>query len=367
MLRFNIMMKRLPLIHRQLFLRASKRPSSCLLHCWVRSPFVPGTDRSRNHHVEPILPAFPAHQHHRGSTQVTKESTEEFMERVDTLLKNGELQQVSDALNQREVTDISEFQDWQRSVTERLVEAYFQQQASLLDKFHHSFPSSLPLPGLYQVGFTNEQRRLLQEIAMCANEVHHSIERLEPLLSPKGIWLLDKGTDSQPTPTVVAVESPNPSIEPLAHLCSTLVQMWAKTMRASARGRSSEEFVRGVPQRIRFFMERMVHLGITPTLQDRNHAMESWVYSKEHMRASNAERIFEALPEVNAESHRWMVWAWALSRERRAAYRATGHLRRMFRALEDSEGSNEHAVYLGDMEPTLSDYHVVLKAWAKSE
>jgi hypothetical protein len=221
-----------------------------------------------------------------------------------------------------------------------------------------------------------EQTMMLQEIFKSADEAHQVLESLEPSLGSRPV------ANSKPTSSADAAGDDDDNNQESAKrgqadkaylpaLCSAVIEMWGKSIRASARGRVHEAVTRGIPQRLRFLMHQMVALGVAPTIQDHNRAIEAWAFSKEHMRASQAERIFEDMqgakpPMGDAESRRLMFWAWGLSHERRAAYRATGHLMKMFRSLQDSD-HDEHAVFSGNIEPSLSDYHVVLRAWSKAE
>jgi hypothetical protein len=86
-----------------------------------------------------------------------------------------------------------------------------------------------------------------------------------------------------------------------------------------------------------------------------------------------AERIFVKLSEGNVsgaradgESYRLIIWAWALSRDARAAFSATGHLMKMLRRLEKEE-KEEDDIESSLMEPSLEDYQVVLKSWTRAE
>ena len=68
----------------------------------------------------------------------------------------------------------------------------------------------------------------------------------------------------------------------------------------------------------------------------------------------------------DGESYRYIIWAWALSRERRAAFIATGHLIKMLSRLD--LGFDDDALYEGvAIEPTIDDYNIVAKAWIRSE
>lgn len=160
---------------------------------------------------------------------------------------------------------------------------------------------------------------------------------------------------------------------------------------AAAHGRRS--WTRGVPQRAQFLLERMEAAGGTKTgmggqvaaatavpdvyatLTGYNRVLMTWAYSSEHLRGASAERLFakllacKSIASPNTESYRLMVWAWALSRDPRCAFSATGHLMKMLRRLEAGwEKENPDVVRDGsNMEPTIDDYHVVFQAWARSE
>ena len=104
---------------------------------------------------------------------------------------------------------------------------------------------------------------------------------------------------------------------------------------------------------------------VRPSVESYNRVMEAWTYSHEHLRGSMAERIFKQLSErtasgsrPNGESFKLIIWAWALSGERRDAFTATGHLMKMLRKLDKGDE---------DMEPSLEDYKVIFKAWTKAE
>jgi hypothetical protein len=317
------------------------------------------------------------------------------MKRVEDLMEEGKLRDVRLELDAGRyhqysttagVKSIDALEDkellpkWQQETMQKLILAWSKKHAGLVSAFHHEFPASVAVPGLHHVVLTLEEKILLQEIVESVGEAHHVLESLEPLLGSKPAWNMsakstpiadsddDNNNNNNNNNQVTEVASASEKTY-LPLLCSAVLEMWGKTVRASARGRYNEEFTRGIPQRVRFLLQQMIVVGIPPTIHDHHRAIETWAFSKEHMRASKAERMFEDMEakKMNqAESRRLVLWAWALSRERRAAYRSTGHLMKMFRSLRDSD-EDEHAVFSGDIEPSLSDYHVVLKAWARAE
>jgi hypothetical protein len=104
---------------------------------------------------------------------------------------------------------------------------------------------------------------------------------------------------------------------------------------------------------------------VLPTVESFNQVLEAWAYSDEHLRGAMAEQLFQKLRHgnpaavhFNGRSYRLIIAAWSWSRERRHAFNATGHLMKMLRKLEKGDES---------MEPTMDDYHMILKAWTNAE
>ncbi|CAJ1954395.1 unnamed protein product [Cylindrotheca closterium] len=114
------------------------------------------------------------------------------------------------------------------------------------------------------------------------------------------------------------------------------------------------DFVRGIPQRAQHFWQIHENLPIEAS----NQLLRAWAYSKEYLRGTMAEQIFQQIEHPNGESYKNIIRAWCWSKERRCAFTATGHLMRMMRLLETGKS---------DMEPSLDDYHVLFHAWTTAE
>ena len=169
--------------------------------------------------------------------------------------------------------------------------------------------------------------------------------------------------------------------------CNDVLTAWAITVHAGYRGNVPRSYLRSIPQRAQFLLSRMERtvmddedyngLLVPPSLLSYNSVLQAWAYSYEHLRAASAQNIFDKLMSKkvgtaygnirpDGESYRYIVWAWALSRERRAAFIATGHLIKMLRRLE--LGFDDDALYEGAaIEPSLDDYNIVARAWIRSE
>lgn len=114
------------------------------------------------------------------------------------------------------------------------------------------------------------------------------------------------------------------------------------------------EFLRGLPQRAQHCFQMHENLP----LEASNQLLRAWAYSKEHLRGTMAEQVFQDLESPDGESYKHIIRAWCWSKERRCAFTATGHFMRMMRLLETGKS---------DMEPSLDDYHVLFQAWTTAE
>jgi len=118
---------------------------------------------------------------------------------------------------------------------------------------------------------------------------------------------------------------------------------------------SKGDFVRGVPQRAQHFWQ--IHDESLP-IEASNQLLRAWAYSKEHLRGTMAEQVFQKIEHPNGESYKNIIRAWCWSKERRCAFTATGYFMRMMRLLETGKS---------DMDPSLDDYHVLFHAWTTAE
>lgn len=172
-----------------------------------------------------------------------------------------------------------------------------------------------------------------------------------------------------------------------------VIQAWDELMAAYDKAHVTKK---GFPQRATYHLELMERMalnhnnkGAAPTIDTYNRVLDMWSRSQEHLLSSRAESIMkrigfshlshsnshpndgtviaEALGvEPNADTYRIMMRAWcktssnvALSKPKigNAAFNATGYLMKMQSMMEKGDG---------DFEPTLEDYTVVFRAWARA-
>lgn len=317
-------------------------------------------------------------------------SKEEF----DRLLDGGMIREAQAVTEQAAGTAGEE--DWRTGARVKLFDAWIAYQKSSLDVYKNSVSSTT-------TNSSPEQERLLVEIVHAAKAAHDLLEQMEPYLGARNVWLHSKnapdaddveyhgkildGTKAPSRGTTTA-SSKKEVDAVLTSRCDATLTAWARAVRAGHKedDANPRSFLRSIPQRAQFLLERMEAsfeepnapgATVQPTLASYHGVLEAWAYSKEHLRGISAERIFAkmssnevgtaaALVRPNGESCRLIIWAWALSRDHRAAFTATGHLMKMFRRLEC--GSGQDAVFdSAGMEPTIDDYHVVLKVWTRSE
>jgi len=288
--------------------------------------------------------------------------------------------------------------DWALSARTKVFDAWIDHQQSLLDSFDRTFSASRA-GGEQQDAQSTERQELVQQICQAASHAHSLLEEMESFLGARNVWL-DSGTshdddavyhgdisDDSASPEDVI----HPHNDELTRRCNAMLSAWARAVKAGWKANATvSSATRAIPQRATFLLERMeasiedsftnrnIPVTVQPTLESYNHVLEAWTYSKEHLRAAAAERIFARMQsrqkgtagaEVrpDGQSFRLMVWAWALShQEERFAFNATGHLMKMLRKLERSF-DNGNQVYDHALEPTMEDYHVVMKAWSLSE
>lgn len=124
--------------------------------------------------------------------------------------------------------------------------------------------------------------------------------------------------------------------------------------------------VKGAPQQAQKILEEMERepsSKCAPLIESYNLVLSAWAQSQEHLRGSAAQEIFERirLPKTD-DTYRTMIHAWANSKEVKAAFRATGHLMKMLRLLQDQHEQGE----MKSMEPSVEDYHAIFQAWTEA-
>jgi hypothetical protein len=335
---------------------------------------------------------------------------------------------------------------WKIQAYYRLFHATLLHHRSLVDTYNNSFRGTVT--NTEPVLAEPTQLHVLQEMVQYAEMAHNILERIEPFLGARNVWLdntvsdvsssneanefqgkLLIGAEASEENNRVSKISLDVTLDPVATLsdgstgphdnfdfaaipvtsvkpveivkgevdtdllrcCNDVLQAWALTVRAGYKGRASRTYIRAIPQRAHFLLSRMeISMDDTsshptfqnllpPSLADYNAVLDAWAYSREHLRGATAQRIFDKLASRKKKkpdairpdgiSCRLVLWAWALSRETRAAFTATGHLIKMLKRLESSFDKDEKDEEFegAAIEPNIEDYHIVLKAWTRSE
>jgi hypothetical protein len=254
---------------------------------------------------------------------------------------------------------------------------------------------------------SSDHESLLQNVVTSAKVSHNLLEQMEPFFGARNVLLTrEQNAVHETNPKSIATRAGNignasssmHSKREIDHevtqRCDAVLTAWAQAVRACHDCGLPATWIRAVPQRAQFLLERMeaafecrpsgdhvVVVAVQPSLQSYHCVLQAWAYSAEHLRGTSAERLFVKLAadkagtplaakavHPNAETYRLMVWAWAQSKDPRAAFTATGYLMKMLRRLELGLGKNSTPWDDGPgMEPTIEDYHVVFQAWARSE
>lgn len=170
--------------------------------------------------------------------------------------------------------------------------------------------------------------------------------------------------------------------------CNKVLQAMANASKSSHKRRGLR-FTLGLAQQALFLLNRIESLpssadggSFSLQIQSYNFVLESWAYSSEHLRGSNAERIFQRLlqrddrgAKPNGETYRLMILAWCYSNQnRRAAYNATGYLMHMINELQKQHPEEEiersslpsQESDCNAMQPTIDDYHLIFETWVRS-
>ncbi|EEC50514.1 predicted protein [Phaeodactylum tricornutum CCAP 1055/1] len=248
-----------------------------------------------------------------------------------------------------------------QSLRGRVLDAWLEHQENLLEIYNYTSP----------------ERSHLREICLAAESAHNLLEQIEPLFSNSNLTSYSiYGEEFKSDLDVSDEEALRRPMKPyntvLTQRCNAVLRAWARTSRAGQG--INTRLTRAIPQRAQFLLEGMelsYENGsdrlrtVLPTVESFNQVLEAWAYSDEHLRGAMAEQLFQKLRHgnpaavhFNGRSYRLIIAAWSWSRERRHAFNATGHLMKMLRKLEKGDES---------MEPTMDDYHMILKAWTNAE
>jgi hypothetical protein len=308
-------------------------------------------------------------QHHCFSTQVGVKDAQEWMQQLDEFVNKDDAIQAQELLDRME-----ELPDDKLSAAD-LRQARAKVLGAWLQSQEHCLESSSSAE--------QRDRAQLRLICTAAERAHNILEKMEPSLARTSTTLANSVYGDVKNRTGIELSEEEEAgrrqrknFNPvLTEHCDAVLTAWARASRAGHRVQT--RITRGIPQRAQFLLERMEATYVDPessvdstaraTVGSYNRVLEAWAYSGEHLRGTMAERVFANLSTGNVsgarldgESYRLIIWAWSLSRDPRAAFTATGHLMKMLRRHDKSEEED-------DMEPSLEDYQVVLKAWTRAE
>jgi hypothetical protein len=156
----------------------------------------------------------------------------------------------------------------------------------------------------------------------------------------------------------------------MLHRCNAVLKAWARVSRVSEQSNNSNNKVpasRGIPQRAMFLLQRMeaasTVANLPLTTESYNRVLEAWACSREHLRGTMAEQLFQRMMKkrtklANGESFRLIIEAWCKSKQKKSAFTATGHLMKLLKRMENGRE---------DSEPTLELYHMVMESWTHAE
>ncbi|CAB9522364.1 Pentatricopeptide repeat-containing protein [Seminavis robusta] len=232
---------------------------------------------------------------------------------------------------------------------------------------------------------SNKQRKkqLQAQIYEAAENAHQALEKTVPFLNQWSVISLQqvqstkKGDASDEPYLEDAIIGPSSSSSSgrnkavISHRCNAVLEAWAIASRVNASSSSkhkknptSSTSKKGIPQRATQLIQRMQAAPATTqstTIESYNWVLESWAWSREHLRATMAQQVFDTMAanrrRANGDSYRWIIQAWCQSRQQRSAFHATGHLMKWLRLLEYRRER---------IEPTPEIYHMVMQAWTQA-
>jgi hypothetical protein len=238
----------------------------------------------------------------------------------------------------------------------------------------------------------NQTRANLVSIRRAVEQARSLLGQIDPSLDERVTPLSNTGymnsVSRNSKPNVGVLEQEKAAVRhtvtdlPLTERCNAVLVAFAKFSRSvhvlNRIAISSKQLpFRSNPQNAQHLLELMEHGYQTrlqqqtatkrarPTVESYNHVLEAWAYSDEPFRGLSAERVFQKIEgygrKPDGDSYRMILRAWALSRERRSAFTATGHLRKMMRQMYLVEGGDK------EFEPSYEDYRMVMKAYETAE
>lgn len=226
---------------------------------------------------------------------------------------------------------------------------------------------------LYQEWQNSPTVELRAPILEAAQYAHKALEQTVPFLAQPAVAIYmqhqQKRTGKKEDYDEAAIledpqgvlgkrQTTNPQVH--THRCNSVLTAWARASQVSS-GRQ------GIPQRSQYLIQRMeasLEGSAAPTVESYNAVLEAWAWSPEHLRATMAEQLFQIMlgrkkgAKPTGDSYKWIIQAWCLSKQKKAAFNATGHLMKWLRRLEKGREK---------IEPDVETYRMVMKAWTVAE
>lgn len=284
-------------------------------------------------------------------------STLDWTKLLRRLVDEGDLHGAELTLNKKALRLVSDdHSDWKRKERLDLSAAWVEHQANLVEELYsrHTFPNN-EAPTWSKWKISTDLKALIRDIGVACHKAHDILEQAEPIIGARPIS--SRGEGKEPMTMV------DPSV-PSA--CHAVLLAYVRAAKASYYVRHRVR-LRGIPQRAQFLYHRMKST-CPPNADAYKLVIETWAYSSEHLRASAAEMMLNEEAEqlkvnkVDPEVLLLLTRAFALSDERRAAYKATFYLQKLLKRLQ-SEG--EQVASKGV--PSIEDFRMVLKCWSRSE
>jgi len=310
-------------------------------------------------------------------------------------------QEILDQLEEILKSNKSETDETLLECHDAILDAWMSHQSKLFEEYNnavHATPTP-PTPSTSVSLSSSNQKKLEVQIFHAADKAHQALEHIVPFLSrparaiyaPKTVSVASMKAEDvavlEDIPgglgssiSAVTKRRRQLSSDHMLHQCNSVLLAWARASQVSTTRQ-------GIPQRATFVLQRLqvaagdnssrnnvgVVVGLQPTTESYNRVLEAWAWSREHLRATMAEHIFQnwlgqskkqssknkTIAKPDGESYRWIIQAWCHSQQRKSAFTATGHLMKYLRRLEKSREERDPNL--------LETYHRVMKAWTTAE
>jgi hypothetical protein len=206
---------------------------------------------------------------------------------------------------------------------------------------------------LVETGDLVNAREILKSLEKAADEVYPNAAAYNAVLSAC-LRILANSPDDDPDSFVKAIDQAtelifNSEKDVYFHVnqYNSVLEAWSRIPQ-----------VKGAPQRAQRILQVMQQRMVAPTIDSYNHVLETWANSREYLRGTCAELLFQQI-EVpkNGHTYRIMIDAWVKSHERFDFVHATKFLNQRLHALKKFQVKPHD-----DWVPTVETYHSILEA-----